>query len=84
MLVTASLSQHPGPVSHRWLMTDVLPVATGKVGHPIAMLVQMISNNPLVHVKRLADQWSRPSVRRLQSLKGLFGPLIGWKKTPAA
>jgi hypothetical protein len=49
MLVASGFGQHPWPVRHRRLVTHVLSMAAGQVGHPIAMLVLVIGNDRLVH-----------------------------------
>jgi hypothetical protein len=51
MLPPAFLCQNPEPIRHRWLVTHVLTMATLKVGHPIAMLIQMKSDNGLMHAR---------------------------------
>jgi hypothetical protein len=45
------LGQDPGPVRHRWLVTHVLTVAAVEIGHPIAILVNMISHDGLMHAQ---------------------------------
>lgn len=38
---TLSGVQHPGPGLPRWLVTQMLSVATGQLGHPVPVLVLM-------------------------------------------
>ena len=54
-------------------MTNVLSMTTGQLGHPIAMFVLVISDNPLVHERS-----------SLQRLKRPFRTHIGPEKTPMA
>lgn len=49
MLVSTGLSQHPGPVGHRWLMTHVLSVSAGEVRNPIPDFILVVSDDLLVH-----------------------------------
>ena len=38
------------PTSHEgWVVTDMLPMATRKVGHPVPFFVLMIPNDALLH-----------------------------------
>ena len=49
MLSPAFLYQDPGPIRHRWLVAHMLPMAASQVGYPIAIFIQMKSNNGLMH-----------------------------------
>ena len=49
MLSPTFLFQNPGPIRHRRLVTHMLTMATLKIGHPITIFIQMISNNGLMH-----------------------------------
>ena len=49
MLLATHFGQHPGPAGHRRLVTHMLSVATGQIGHPMTLLVLVISNDRLVH-----------------------------------
>ena len=51
MLSSTFLCQNPGSIRHRRLMTHVLTMATLKISHPITILVQMISDDELVHAE---------------------------------
>jgi hypothetical protein len=45
----AFLDQDPRPICHRWLMAHMLTMAALEIGYPITILVQMKSNNGLMH-----------------------------------
>ena len=49
MLVSTGLSQHPRPVGHRWLMTQMLSVSAGEVRNPIPDFILVVSDDLLVH-----------------------------------
>jgi hypothetical protein len=49
VLLTPSVGQHPGPIGHRRLVPDMLPMAAGQIGHPIPIFILMISDDRLVH-----------------------------------
>ena len=51
MLLPPFLCQNPGPIRHRRLMTHMLTMAALEVGHPIAIFIQMITNNWLLHAQ---------------------------------
>jgi hypothetical protein len=51
MLFPPFLCQDPGPICHRWLMAHMLTMATVQISHPIAIFIQMITNNGLLHVQ---------------------------------
>ena len=51
MLFPAFLCQDPGPIRHRRLVTHMLTMAALEVGHPIAIFIQMITNNWLLHAQ---------------------------------
>ena len=49
MLVAALSSDDPWAIHKRGLMPHVLPMAAGQIGHPVAVFVEMKSDNGLVH-----------------------------------
>ena len=49
MLSPPILCQNPWPIRHRRLVTHMLTMAALEVGHPITILVHMISDNGLMH-----------------------------------
>jgi hypothetical protein len=49
MLAPAFLCQNPGTICHRWLVPHMLTMAALKIGHPVAIFVQMIADNRLLH-----------------------------------
>lgn len=51
MRFSAFLCQDPGPIRHRRLVTHMLAMAALEVGHPITILVHMISDNRLMHAQ---------------------------------
>lgn len=46
---TTLFRQHPWPIGHRRLMPYMLPVSAGKIRHPVAMLILVITDNRLIH-----------------------------------
>lgn len=42
--------QHPGANRHRRFVSDMLPMPTGQIGHPIAILVLMELHDRLFHL----------------------------------
>jgi hypothetical protein len=70
VLLAAGFSQNPGPVGHWRLVTDVLSVTAGQVGHPISMLVEVKSHDRLLHRQPCP----------LQRLKGPFRPFLRREK----
>ena len=79
MLVAADFGQDPWPVRHRRLVTHMLSMAASQIGHPIAVFVEMIPDDRLVHDKCSGVEGM---AELLQRLKWLFGPLVGWKESP--
>ena len=55
--------EHPWPAHERRVVTNVLPVPAGQVGHPIAMLVLMKPNDGLSH-RALVGASTCPSLSR--------------------
>jgi hypothetical protein len=51
MLFAPFFRQNPGPIGHRWLMTDMLTMAAFQISHPIAKLIHMIADNRLLHAQ---------------------------------
>ena len=51
MLTPTLLCQDPWPICHRRLVTDMLAMAAVQIGYPIAIFIQMITNNGLLHVQ---------------------------------
>jgi hypothetical protein len=51
MLSPALRRQNPGPIGHRRLVTHMLTMATLEIRHPIAMFIQMIADNDLMHAR---------------------------------
>jgi hypothetical protein len=49
MLRPTFFCQNPGPVGHRWLMPHMLTMTAAQIGHPIAKLIHVISDNWLLH-----------------------------------
>ena len=49
MLSPAFLCQDPKPIRHRGLVAHMLTMAALKIGHPITIFIEMISNNGLMH-----------------------------------
>ena len=49
MLVATFLGRNPGTSDQGWIVANVLTVATGEIGDPVAFFVLMKSNNPLIH-----------------------------------
>lgn len=41
MLLTLLRVEHPGPILPRWLVAQVLRMAAGQLGHPMAVFVLM-------------------------------------------
>jgi hypothetical protein len=85
MLFAAFFRQNPGPIGHRWLMTDMLTMAAFQISHPIAKLIHMIANNRLLHAQAsltpslLIPQQDAEKVRLLRSrlIEILNAPLPG-------
>ena len=46
MLLTLLRVEHPGPILPRWLVSQVLRMAAGQFGHPVAVLVLMKAQQP--------------------------------------
>jgi hypothetical protein len=51
MLSPALRRQNPGPIGHRRPVTHVLTMTTLEISHPIAMFIQMIADNDLMHAR---------------------------------
>lgn len=49
MLLPTFLFQNPGPIRHRWLMPHMLAMTAAQIGHPIAKLILMETNDRLLH-----------------------------------
>jgi hypothetical protein len=49
MLFPTFLFHNPGPIRHRWLVAYVLTMPALEVGHPIAKLILMKTNDRLLH-----------------------------------
>jgi hypothetical protein len=49
MPAPAFFCQDPGAIRHRWLVAHVLTMAAFQISHPIAIFIQMITNNGLLH-----------------------------------
>jgi hypothetical protein len=49
MLSPAFFCQNPGSIRHRWLVAHMLTMAALQIGYPIAMLIQMKTDNGLLH-----------------------------------
>ena len=47
--VAPFFSEHPGPIREWWLMAHMLPVPTGQISHPIAVLILMKAEDALLH-----------------------------------
>jgi hypothetical protein len=50
MLPATFICQHPRSTRHRRLMSHMLPMAAGKIRHPVAVFILMIAYNWLIHV----------------------------------
>ena len=61
MLSPAFLCQDPRPIRHRGLVTHVLTMAALKISHPIAIFIEVISNNGLMHPRTFLRSllWTR-------------------------
>lgn len=71
MLAPAFAGDNPRSIHERRLMPHMLPMAAGQIGHPVAMFIQMISNNGLVHATAETNSirdWTYPSVCQTLSL----------------
>ena len=53
MLLTPSDGKHPRAIREWRLMPYVLPMTTGQIGNPIAMVILVISDDGLLHVVML-------------------------------
>src|SRR6185295_13728913 len=51
MLSPTLRRQNPWAIGHRRLVTHVLTMATLEIRHPIAILIQMIADNDLMHAR---------------------------------
>jgi hypothetical protein len=49
MLLAAFRSYHPWSAKERRLVPDMLPMAAGQIGHPVAKFILMIRDDRLVH-----------------------------------
>ena len=49
MLSPALICLNPGPIRHRWLVTDVLTMAALQICDPITLLVLVESYNGPIH-----------------------------------
>lgn len=49
VLSAACGSEHPGAGEKRRLMTNMLTMSASQVGNPVAVLVQMIADDGLIH-----------------------------------
>ena len=49
MLSAAFSCDDPRAIHERRLMPYMLPMAAGQIGHPVALFVEMIPNNDLIH-----------------------------------
>ncbi len=56
MALTAGFGQYPGAGGERWLMPHMLSMAAGQVGHPVSLLILMISDDRLLHGTQLREQ----------------------------
>ncbi len=52
MLLTSVIGQDPWAVEERRVMSNMLPMTTGQIGNPVAMLILVIPNDRLLHVVR--------------------------------
>jgi len=50
MLLTSSDGEYPRAIDEGGLMSDVLPVATGQIGYPVALFILVISDDWLLHL----------------------------------
>ena len=55
MLLAADDRQNPRPAGHWRLMTNMLAVAAGQVGHPISVLILVVSGDRLFHESIVHD-----------------------------
>lgn len=58
MLFASCFRYDPGPIDPRGVVTNMLGMATGQVGDPIALLVLVITNDFLFHVSKPAGNRS--------------------------
>lgn len=49
MLAAALAGNDPRPIHKRWLMSHMLAMAAGQIGHPVSLFILMIADNGLVH-----------------------------------
>jgi hypothetical protein len=52
MLLTSVIGKSPWAVEERRVMSNMLPMTTGQIGNPVAMLILVIPNDRLLHVVR--------------------------------
>ena len=50
MPLTSSDGEYPRAIDEGRLMSDVLPMATGQIGDPVALFILVISDDRLLHV----------------------------------
>ena len=77
VLSTAYGREHPGAGKKRRLMTNMLTMSASQVGNPVAVLVQMIADDRLVHkltagIKSVASDSLFPGEQKLPLLKRPF------------
>ncbi len=49
MLLASSDGEYPGAIDEGGLMPDMLPMATGQIGHPVTLFILVISDDRLLH-----------------------------------
>lgn len=49
MLAAALAGDNPRPIHERWLMPHMLSMTASQISHPVAMFIEMISDNGLLH-----------------------------------
>lgn len=79
-MLAALGGDNPRPIHERRLMAYMLAMATGQVGHPVPLFVEMKSNNGLIH-----DAWrgSPDGACDLPLFKRLFWTLRGREVCPS-